>query len=174
MTAVVVGLVLLALVDGACAGFRSSAGRSGLIEHRASDRRAARRGATVVVVLLIPAVALTSAVVLMQPSRSGLYLRAGEIMLGVYTPYALAVLVALAIYATVDWRKRYLAMAVILGPLTLARPVVVVVGAAAAIGGTRDAGVAIAAALAVAGILAVERVANRLWYTPRPRSDLGA
>jgi hypothetical protein len=170
--AVAAGLALLAVVDGACAGFRSSVGRSGLINHRASDHRAARRGAVVVAVLLAPAVALTSAVILLQPSQSGLYLRAGKVMLGVYAPYALAVLAALAVYATLDWRKRYVAMTVVLGPLTLARPLVVVVGGALAIGVTRDAVVAVAVALAVAGILAVEGVADRLWYARERRSVL--
>lgn len=174
IAAVAIGLALLALADGACAGFRSSVGRSGLISHRASDRRAARRGATVVIVLLTPAMALATAAIVLQPSRSGLYVRAGEMMLCVYAPYALAVLVALATYATLDWRKRYFAAAVVLGPLTLVRPVVVLLGAALAITATRDAVVAIAAALAVVGILAVEPAADRLWYASRPRSDLVA
>src|SRR5262249_38103932 len=53
--AIAIGLMLLAITDGACAGFRSSLGRSGLIRHRAADLRAARRGAALVAVLLTPA-----------------------------------------------------------------------------------------------------------------------
>jgi hypothetical protein len=164
---IAVGLAVLALADGACAGFRSSVGRSGLISHRASDRRAARRGVTVVAVLLMPAVAVACAVVVIEPSRSGIYAHAGEMMLSVYGPYALAVLSALAVYATLDWRKRYVAAALVLGPLTLARPVVVFLGAALAVAATKDAVVAITAALAVLGVLAVGPVADRLWYAPR-------
>jgi len=37
-------LFILAILDGAFAGFRSSAGRTGLINHRRSDHQAARRG----------------------------------------------------------------------------------------------------------------------------------
>lgn len=164
IAAVAVSLALLAVVDGACAGFRSSVGRSGLISHRASDRRAARRGATTAVILLAPAIAVTCAAVLLQHARSGLFLRAGEAMLDVYVPYGLAVLTALAAYATLGWRKRYLASAVILGPFTLLRPVVVIAGAGLAIGITRDVAVTVAAVFAVLGVLAVEPVADHLWY----------
>jgi hypothetical protein len=167
IAAVAFALILLALMDGACAGFRSSVGRSGLISHRASDRRAARRGMTVVAVLLTPAVAVACAVVLLEPSRSGIYARAGEMMLSVYAPYGLAVLSALAVYATLDWRKRYVAAALVLGPLTLARPLVVILGAALAVAATKDAVVAITAVLVVLGVLAVGPVADRLWYASR-------
>jgi hypothetical protein len=167
IVAVAFGLILLALVDGACAGFRSSAGRTGLISHRASDRRAARRGLTVVTVLLTPAAVVACAVVLLEPARSGIYVRAGEMMLSVYAPYALAVLSALAVYATLDWRKRYVAAALVLGPLTLARPLVVFLGAALAVAATKDEDVAVTAALAVLAVLGVGPVADRLWYAPR-------
>jgi hypothetical protein len=173
IAAVAGSLALLALVDGACAGFRSSVGRSGLISHRASDRRAARRGATVAAILLTPAIAVTCAAILLDHSRSRLFLRAGEAMLDVYAPYALAVLAALAAYATLGWRKRYLASAVILGPFTLLRPVVVIAGAGLAIGLTRDVAVTITAIFAILGVLAVEPVADRLWYASRQRGDLG-
>lgn len=166
-------LLLLALVDGACAGFRSSVGRTGLINHRSSDRRAARRGAALVAIFLAPAVVLTCIATVLDPARTGLYLHVGKIMLAVYAPYALAVLAALAIYATLDWRKRYLASAVILGPFTLIRPVLAVVGAILAVGATRDFVVTITAILGVAGVLATEPVADRLWYAPGQHSDLG-
>jgi hypothetical protein len=168
--AVAAALLLLALVDGACAGFRASAGRTGLIRHRQADRRAARRGAALVAALMTPAVTLTCAGYVLHHPPGGLYLRAGEAMLAVYGPYALVVLAALGCYATLGWRKRYLATAVILGPLTLIRPVVVVLGAAVAVLATHDVGVAIAAALAGLAVLAVEPVAGHLWYAPRERS----
>jgi len=85
-------------------------------------------------------------------------------MLAVYTPYGLLVLLALAGYATVHWRYRFLASALLLGPLTLIRPGVAVLGATLAAASTRDwtvLGVALAAAAAV---LAVEPAAGRIWY----------
>jgi hypothetical protein len=166
ITIVIGALLLLALVDGACSGFRSSVGRTGLISHRSSDRRAARRGATLLAILLLPAVVLTCIVVVLDPASTGPYLRAGKIMLAVYTPYALAVLAALAVYATLDWRKRYLASAVILGPFTLIRPALAVIGAVLADAATRNIAVTVTTVLAVIGVLSTERVADRLWYAP--------
>jgi hypothetical protein len=165
--AVATCLAVLALIDGACAGFRSSVGRSGLIDHRAEDRRAARRGAVLAAILLTPAAAVACADTLIDPPRTGIYLHAGKAMLAVYAPYGLAVLAALAVYATLSWRKRYLASAIILGPFTLLRPVVAVLGAGLAVAVTCDAPVAIVATLAVLGVLAVEPAADRLWYATR-------
>jgi hypothetical protein len=93
MTATVVAaLFTLAILDGAFAGFRSSAGRTGLINHRQSDHQAARRGAVLALVLLAPVIAATSADVLIHPVHRGDYTRAGTVMLAVYGPYALLVL----------------------------------------------------------------------------------
>lgn len=165
MTAIVPAvLILLAIVDGACAGFRSSVGRTGLINHRSSDRRAACRGVSILAILLGPAVLLTGIVAVLEPASTGPYLHAGRIMLAVYAPYALVVLAALAVYTTLNWRKRYLASAVILGPSTLVRPVLVIIGAAVAVAATRDLAVAITVLLVVAAVLATEPVADRLWY----------
>jgi hypothetical protein len=168
IAAVAASLALLALADGACAGFRSSVGRTGLISHRASDGLAARRGAGLAAVLLAPAVLLTCVGFTADHADEALFLRAGELMLAVYGPYGLAVGVALVAYATLSWRKRYLASAVILGPFTLLRPVIVVLGAGLAIGVTRDLTVAFSATLAALGVLAVEPAADRLWYAGRP------
>jgi hypothetical protein len=54
-----------------------------------------------------------------RPAHLGDYARAGTAMLAIYGPYALLVLIALACYATLSWRLRYLAAALILGPCTL-------------------------------------------------------
>lgn len=89
-------LFILAILDGAFAGFRSSAGRTGLINHRRSDHQAARRGAVLAFVLLAPVIAATSADVLIHPVHLGDYTRAGTAMLAVYGPYGLLVLTALA------------------------------------------------------------------------------
>ncbi len=114
--------------------------------------------------------ALTCIVVLIDPASTGLYLRAGKIMLAIYTPYALAVLAALAVFATLDWRKRYLASAAILGPFTFIRPALVVIGGVTAIAATRNIAVAITTVLAVVAVLMTEPGADRLWYAPRARS----
>lgn len=113
--ALAAALLVLAILDGAFAGFRSSAGRTGLISHRRDDRQAARRGAGLACVLLSPAIACAD--VVLRPGRLADYTRAGTDMLAVYGPYALLVLAALAGYATLNRQLRYLASALVLGPL---------------------------------------------------------
>jgi hypothetical protein len=158
-------LAVLALLDGAFAGFRASAGRDGLIDHRRSDRLAALRGAALTRVLLAPVTAFTSTDVALHPPRLAVLTRAGEAMLSVYGPYGLVVLAALACYSALGWRNRYLASALILGPLTWLRPAVTAAGAIYG-GAVSPAPLTwTCAALAAAAVLAVEPLASRLWYT---------
>jgi hypothetical protein len=169
MTAVLAAALLaLGVLDGAFAGFRSSAGRTGLVSHRHHDRQAARRGAGLACVLLTPVMAIASADVAIRPGHLQDYARAGTAMLAVYGPYALLVLTALACYVTLSWQLRYLASALILGPFTLLRPGVAVLGAALGMALGKDVIVAFAAGLSVIAVLAVEPLAGRLWYARNP------
>ena len=163
--AIAVMLLVLAVLDGSFAGFRASVGRNGLINHRQSDRQAARRGAGLVCVLLVPAIAAARADLVVHPAHLGLYARAGKAMLEIYGPYALLVLIALACYTALNWRYKYLASALILGPFTLIRPVIVILGGTVGAAMSSDAAVATAAGLSVIAVLAVEPIASRLWYT---------
>ena len=110
------------------AGFRSSAGRTGLINHRAADLHAAGRGIALLCLLLVPPVALALADVAPHHAELAAFTRAGLAMLMIYIPFGAVVLVALACYLTLGWRQRYAASVVILAPLTLARPLVAVLG----------------------------------------------
>ncbi len=93
-----------------------------------------------------------------------MYRGAGVGMLAVYAPYAALVLLALAGYLTLGWRSRFLASALLLGPLTLVRPAVVLAGVVVVAVAMRDV-VATALVLgAAAAVLAVEPVAGRRWY----------
>jgi hypothetical protein len=157
-------LLLVAMLDGSFAGFRASAGRTGLINHRQSDYQAARRGAALTVALLAPVIAGACADVAARPARLDDYARTGTIMLTVYGPYAVLVLIALTCYATASWRVRYLASALILGPLTLLRPAVAILGAAIGAALSNDIAAAAAAVLSAIAVLAVEPLAGRLWY----------
>ncbi len=158
-------LFILAMVDGSFAGFRSSAGRTGLISHRRSDCQAARRGAGLACALLAPVMAGVCADAITSPAHLDDYARTGTAMLAIYGPYALVVLIALACYATLSWQLRYLASALILGPLTLLRPAVAILGAALGAALSNDIVAAAAACLSVIAVLAVEPLAGRLWYT---------
>jgi hypothetical protein len=79
-------------------------------------------------------------------------------------------LIALACYAALNWRPKYLASAVILGPFTLDRPVIAILGAALGVALSTGAAVATAVGLSVIAVLAVEPLAGRLWYA---RNTLG-
>lgn len=162
--AVAVALIILALLDGAFSGFRASVGRTGLVSHRQSDYQAALRGAGLVSVLLAPAIALVCADVIARPAHMAQYTRAGKVMLEVYGPYAVLVLIALACYAALNWRLKYLASALILGPFTLLRPAIATLGAALAVALGNAAALAAAVSLSVIAVLAVEPLAGRLWY----------
>lgn len=163
MTAVSVALVALALIDGACSGIRAGLGRTGLIRHRGLDRQGAAEGAVLAIVVLIPPAAVVHADFAAHAvSRD--YLRAGHAMLVILLPFASVVLIALAAYAVLNWRRKYLAMAVILGPCTLARPLVAgAAGTVGALAGGR-AGVTVAIALATVGLLSIEPMLGLRWH----------
>lgn len=156
------GLLVLAVLDAAFAGFRSSCGRSGHVRHRRANVTGFVRGLMVGAALLAP-VAL-AIVIDAQGSRQHLYLSAGQPMLAIYAAYGVPVLLAIGAYLTLSWRRAFLATAVLLGPLTLVRPVVAVTGAAAAAWASADLRVGALALAAVAAVLAVEPVVDRLWY----------
>ncbi len=168
MTALLAGiLVMLALADGACSGFRAVLGRNGRIDHRSDDVRAARVGMIVVTLLLAPAAIVAGLDLTIEPSRVGGYERSAQAMLVVLAPFALVVTLALIVYAVLGWRQKYLAMAVVLGPCTLVRPFVVVGAVAVAVSAGGSAGPVVTALLAGAAVLSVEPVVGRLWCSSR-------
>lgn len=148
----------LALVDGILSGFRASVGRSGLVRHRAEDLQGARRGLLVSSAFLAPTVALCIGLTVARGTAE--LDSAARAMLWVYLPFGVVVLLALLAYLVLGWQQRYLASAVILGPLTLARPWVVAAGGALGIVVTADVLTAVAVVLAVVGVLAVEPLCN--------------
>ena len=157
---VAVLLVALALVDGAFSGFRASVGRTGLVEHRASDVRGAVRGARICAALAVPAVLACVLDVTLGAQAFSSYVATGRVFLLVLAPYAAVVLLALGAYAVTGWEHRYLASALVLGPFTLARPWVAGGAASVALARHPDLSVAAAAVLALAAVLLVEPVAG--------------
>jgi hypothetical protein len=172
---VLTGLLTIAALDGAFAGFRASVGRTGLIRHRTQDRQAARSGLNLLVTLLLPAAAVVAVDLLAHPARVATYRHAGHAMLEVCLPYGLLVLLALAGYLTLSWRRRFLASALLLGPLTLIRPLVAIAGGAAACWTTHDVTVTLVALLATCAVLLVESLTGRSYVRqthrlPPPRA----
>lgn len=159
---VVLGLVGLAVADGAMTGFRSAAGRSGLLDHRSEDLRGNLQGLAVLLVCLLPATGCF--LVDDAPDRARRWQHAGESMLGVYAPFGACVLLALLAYATLHWRRRFLAMALILGPFTWARPYVATAGGVIALHGSEGRLLRAGVVLAVLGVLAVEPICDRLFH----------
>jgi hypothetical protein len=72
-----------------------------------------------------------------------------------------------------NWRPKYLASALILGPFTLDRPVIATHSAALGVALSNDAAVATAVGLSVIAVLAVEPVAGRLWYARNTHGPAG-
>ena len=170
MLRIAIPLMTLTAIDGICSGLRASFGRSGLIHHQPQDRRSAALGLVAVLILLIPAGGSFLVAVMALGTPWAAYLSAGRAMLAVLLPYASIVGLALAAYGLLSWRKRYLAMAIILGPCTLIRPVVAV---GAVIAGALASGRWTAACTLVLGLIAVltvERLVGRLHQRDRTAS----
>lgn len=169
MTGLAVVLVVLAALDGMLSGFRSAAGRDGRIRTTRRDGIAQARGLLVVTVLLLPAAVLGATG--LAGERHEAWRRAAEVLVASYLPFGLLVLLALLAYATAGWERRFLAQAAILGPGTFLRPAVAVLGGAWAVVRADDPQVTLGVVAAVAAVLAVAPVCDRLWYdrvTPPP------
>jgi hypothetical protein len=181
---VFVALGSLGVLDGAFSGFRASLGRSGLVDHRAEDRRGLLTGAALVAVLAVPALAAMAVDLLLLAGEPAVYRDLGRWFLTVVGPYAVVVLVALAVYAGLRWELKYLASALVLGPFTLARPYVVAAATLVAVLHTRAVGASVAIVLAALAVLLVEPVLDRRlrrrasrssppqgWRRRRPRTN---
>ncbi|GCD18685.1 hypothetical protein CTKZ_02470 [Cellulomonas algicola] len=171
--AVVAGaLLVLALLDGAFSGFRSAHGRDGRVHLPRARLRSQLHGAAATAVVLGPVVLGASLDVVARPSALDAYVRAGIAMLTVYVPYAVVVLLAVGAYALLDWRHRFLATAVVLGPGTFLRPAVAIAGGVLAVRAAADGRVAVLAAASVVAVLVVEPLLDRRWRRRAPELAL--
>jgi len=164
---VVATLAILGLLDGAFSGFRASLGRTGLVDHSATDREAAWYGARLVAISMLPAAGAFALDLALGHRRSSQYVEAGGIFLVLLAPYAALVILALIGYAVTDWRRKYLASALILGPFTLWRPYYVLTAATLATLRVSDLIVTGTAILATAAVLLVEPMADRRYSAVR-------
>lgn len=125
---------------------------------------AARRGAVLGAALLVPAIAVFVLDLAVRGASAQGYQDAGEAALLVFGPYAVLTWVALGAYFLLGWRQKYLASALVLGPFTLFRPVVVAAGSLIGILRADEAGVSSAIVLSALAVLSVEGLAGRRWY----------
>lgn len=126
-------LWLMATVDAGFIGYREAASRSALIDKRAWYRRAMLRGALFgQAAVIIAGIAIGASIRLSANAGQAIdrYLMAGQRMLIVFVPFALVVLATLAVRTIPSVDLRSITSVVVFGPLTLARPAVVVAGIA--------------------------------------------
>ncbi len=164
-------LWVLASTDSLFSGFRAAAGRNPRIFKQRYYTKAILRGLIVGQSLIACAALLILGLVLWGPDSEATYeqLVAGaDAMVWVYGTYASVVLCAFLPYFYANSDVRTSTAVAVFGPLTLVRPAVVVTGAIAAMTQVPTWTVAVATAVGVAAVMALEPILNR-WYAPKPK-----
>ena len=168
-------LCAMAVLDASLAGFRSIAGRDAHVDKRGLFRRWCLRGAGVGVAALCIIGLMLLALLARADDHALLFeemLAAGGRMLMVFAPYTLVVLAALAAYAVPNLEVRCLATVTVLGPLTMARSVVLLAGAFAA-AWTAPPAVQVAAFTTIAVVLLAEAMLHR-WAAETPPAGVAS
>ncbi len=153
---------VIALLDGAFSGYRAAQGRTGRLPSWRRDAVAHLRGVVVWVLLVAAPIAVGIALV-----PVGTRLEAARALLPLLVPYALLTLLAVAAWCVLPWRVRYVAMALVLGPLSLLRPVACLAAPLLVAAATHDVAATLLTALLAACQLAVEPIAGRATNPPR-------
>lgn len=125
-------LALLVLVDGTLCGFRAAAGRNARLFLRDYYAASMRRAAVLALVIVAGFSGVALAVHALDAEAFEALHAAAEVMVLVYGVYATVVLLALGLYLLGHFDLGVLATVLVLGPFTLARPLVIAGGAAAA------------------------------------------
>jgi hypothetical protein len=163
-----IAVAVLALFDALLAGIRCALGRDGAIDKRPYLRRAFVTAVASGVVVVAANVALVAILVATAPDPHASWAafeRAGTTCIYVFGAFATVTLAALLFWVSPDPDYRVLATVIVLGPLTLVRPVVIAGGLALAIAGSSDPRVWIAAVVAGASMLAFEHFLGRAHAT---------
>ena len=161
---VAVALAVLAMFDALLAGFRAAAGRDGRIDKRGYFRAALTRAAVYGVVLVGANAALTAALTrtATDPDATwSAFVTAGTACVWVFGAFATVTIGALAFWFSPIPETRLLASIVVLGPLTLLRPLVIVGGLAFGASRVADPRVWITAVVAGVTMLGLERWLGR-------------
>lgn len=157
MSGPVAALVLVVVLDCALSGYRAAQGRTGRLPSRARDVRSMVEGLAAGVLLLgvpvVLGVAGTSASERSDIASAGLL---GAMWLAVPT------VLALVVHVVLPWRWRYLAMAVILGPMTLLRPLAALLAGGLGVWAAPGPVPAASVCVATVGVLCVEPLVGRL------------
>ena len=171
---VLLALLVLALTDAVFCGYRDAAGRNPLIRKESFYRRALRRGMRFGFANAALAAVLLAVLLASSPHPGALWAdctAAGGNLLWVLVPYATIVLLALGAWTAAEQDVRTLASVVLLGPLSLARPVVILGGAVVAIA-SRPSAPIVALAVATAALqLSTGPLLARAWRGRDPLAD---
>lgn len=162
-------LVAVALLHGAAAGIRASAGRDGLLHHRRAEGIGALRGMAVAAALVTPFAAAALWDASTSPSRWAIYVDAAGAMLIVYGPVATVVAAAFLAARLTPWTVRAFISTVIIGGLEFTRPLVAFGGAALAWWVSGDLVVGLLTTGAIAAALQTSRIATAAWYSTPAR-----
>jgi hypothetical protein len=157
-------LALLVVVDGAFSGFRVAAGCNGRIGKRAYYAAATLRGAGVSTALLAVNVLIAWLLVRSAADPASTWTRfqeAATVLVRVYGAYATLTLGTLVFYVLPIGEYRLLTSVLVLGPMTLIRPLVIVVGLVLAVADGHEPRVAIMAVFAGVTALGCERWLRR-------------
>jgi hypothetical protein len=152
-------LAVLVVFDGALCGFRAAAGRNPRIYLGRYYRQSMIRGAlwslAVIAFFLVAGLACRAAG---GAAVWASLLDAAGRMVRVYTLFAVVTAAALALYLVGHFDLGVLASVLVLGPLTLVRPVVILAGAAWAAARTNTITAAIMSIAAATLMIAFERL----------------
>lgn len=165
--AIVLGI--LALFDALLAGFRAAAGRDGRIDKRSYFKIALERAAGGAIVLVAANALVVALLVAASSDRSATWAElqhAGAICVWIFGTFATLTLISLAFWLSPKPEYQLLSSIIVLGPLTLARPLVIVGGLAIAAASTGSGLVWLAAICAGASMLAFESLIGR-WHARR-------
>ncbi|MGN6107118.1 MAG: hypothetical protein ACTHU0_18570 [Kofleriaceae bacterium] len=157
-------LAVLACFDVLLAGFRAAAGREGRLAKAAYFREAIARSAWFALAIVCANAVLAAGLVATAPDPGAswaAFVDAGTAAVCVLGAFATLTLAALLWWFSPSVEHRLLASILVLGPFTLARPLVIVGGLVAGSLATDEPRVWIVAATAGISMLAVERVLAR-------------
>ncbi|KRE37760.1 hypothetical protein ASG73_08960 [Janibacter sp. Soil728] len=155
----VLALTLVVGLDAALSGYRAVQGRSGRLPSRRRDLTAHLTGLRVGIMLL--AVPVVLGVMATSEAEREAVARAGVLW---SSWLALPTVLALLVLLTLTWRWRYLATALVLGPMTWLRPVAAVMAGVAGAAQVEEWPARAAVLLTVVAVLAVEPVVGRVSY----------
>jgi hypothetical protein len=162
----VAALVSLALFDAVLSGVRAAAGRDGRIDKPPYYRAALPRALAVGVAVVAANAALAAGLVACAAEPAAVWanlLRAGARAVDVFGVFATVTLLALLFWFAPFRELRIVPTLVVLGPLTLVRPLVIAAGLLHAAIGASDWRVWLVAGCAGASMLGVEAIVGRAY-----------